>query len=625
MTTMLMFWLSIVWVLFVQRALTVEFFSVDEEERSQRILKDNELPKLKLVYSSRTNISDLMRRDRAARNVSRFTLAPLPRPPLPTNLSCLLSNSSADASPINHKVLLFVDFPFFTLFLNWLAHFTDVCGQQRHSSLEVVCMDERVVSHIAARNLSCSAHSFLLSNESFHNKHLLVWGRRMDIVIHYLQRNTSILLSDLDALWRKDPYVELKQLHTQGYQLIASRGSWPQQFSAQWGATICMGFMYLRPSPFTIHLMNSTRNLMLNTTPDDQQAINTILGTWRVRWSVMPMPLLDSVKVDFGRVPWPPASTATEGAASSSNAVGLFNATGGQEEDYLSVKGVSIALLSHSQFMRNCSRSRSRSRAPMLSNKIRKTIRDLTVAHCHVAPGNAYKKFLSLQTIGLWHTGVPLPLMNETKPVIPNDRIRNSHNNINLRSWVNNTNAIRNLWRNGTAILNYGDREVHLRRGANGKIETVFNRPPPQTFRRPPPPSSLASPQVPSPVGVMQNPHVPSHLRGSDGVPPLPESPATQSATDPDSPSADADPVAAGKGTDGEHPGNQVQNSNRHKNHANNNAREDRHLQQFREQLTRRRNASKRMPRKASPTITTTTKEGKKDRIVDPTMGLLVD
>lgn len=69
----------------------------------------------------------------------------------------------------------------------------------------------------------------------------------MDLLINYLQNGTSIILCDLDALFRADPFPALSQLQTKS-QFIASRGLWPRNLSDRWGATLCMGFIYFKAS-----------------------------------------------------------------------------------------------------------------------------------------------------------------------------------------------------------------------------------------------------------------------------------------------------------------------------------------------------------------------------------------
>lgn len=320
----------------------------------------------------------------AGRNATRFSTVPLTPPSPPTSSSCLLPG-------VDHKILLFVDYQFFTHFLNWLAHFIDVCGSPYLHRLEVICMDQLVVEKIDGdTRVHCSDNSFLLTNETFHLRHQIVWRHRMSVIVQNLQQNISLLLCDLDALWRHDPYPDMRRYIANEHNIIASRGLWPQTLSDRWGATLCMGFIFIRPTHFSMSLMQSVLKLMEETIPDDQQAINTILYRWNISWSQPYLPLLKNPYPDFGYVPF-----------DNSNQ--------------------SIALLPHDFYMRNCSQRKSRAISPLLSHKIRVQIKSVTVAHCVAAPGNSYKKFLHLQYMGMWHGGVPEPLRNETLAVIPQD------------------------------------------------------------------------------------------------------------------------------------------------------------------------------------------------------------
>lgn len=338
----------------------------------------------------------------------------------PSNVSCQIVSSSRNSSMLEvvpHRILVFVDYPFHSLFLNWLAHFTDVCGERRHSSLEVVYMDERVVSHVEASNLSCSKHSFVLPNEAFHGRNLIVWRRRMNITHHFLQQNISVLLSDLDALWRKDPYTDFQRLYDAGHRLIASRGSWPPEQNTKWGATVCMGFILLCPSRFTLMLVNTTYSMMQNRYPDDQQAINVALDSLGIQWPKTPLANQAlSPDTDIGAVSW--VQTRDHEYCGTTCAV-----TGGSRKlnfDLSHYNGT-VALLPHDEYMRNCSASERPSngielsfpRFSLLSHQIRSVIANITIVHCNMAPGNAYRKFQSFKRIGMWHAGVLQPTKSE--------------------------------------------------------------------------------------------------------------------------------------------------------------------------------------------------------------------
>lgn len=430
-----------------------------------------------------------MRLNMANRNfstLSRFNTIPLKPPPPPTERSCLLP------ATMRHKILLFVDHQFFTHFLNWKAHYIDVCGEKHLPRLEIICMDQAVVEKVETEaRMVCSPHSFLLTNETFHFKHQIVWRYRMTIIVRYLQQDVSLLLSDLDALWRNDPYPDFVRYLDQGHSIIASRGLWPQDLSDRWGAALCMGFIFIRSSPVTTKLMQDVLELMQETTPDDQKAINTILFRRNITWSQSFLPLLHNPDPDIGTVVLPKTDTKEASTISSSLLLGPFSPFGSSLRPQhntitttttahdVKTESTTILLLPHNLYMRNCSHHRTRAIAPIISNRIRQRIAQVTVAHCVAAPGNAYKKFLHLQYMGMWHEGVPIPLKNETQPKIPNDSLSRKMG----RARVSNSTAAVLEWRQTVM------KELEAFRARSGSSSS----PPPLLFARAGPAQSSTS------------------------------------------------------------------------------------------------------------------------------------
>lgn len=180
---------------------------------------------------------------------------PLPPNSLLTNDSCLLMDSVTNM-PRNHHILLFVDSKFYPLYYNWHLHFLDVCGAQRLNHLELVCMDSNVALQLADIGMKCSPHSFVMDSKDLYytKKQALVWLKRLEVIIFYLEHGVDLVLSDTDAIWRADPFVDINR-HYNEAQIIASKGSFPHTLHSLWGATVCMGFVFFRASPFTTRFM----------------------------------------------------------------------------------------------------------------------------------------------------------------------------------------------------------------------------------------------------------------------------------------------------------------------------------------------------------------------------------
>lgn len=260
---------------------------------------------------------------------------------------CLLNSTSS----FPFRIVVFVDRSYLKLFKNWLLYFVSVCGTDAIDSspttLEIVCMDLMTPKLILDMDLRCSSFSFVMNNSKSLEQHVIrakVWTNRVVAMQQILQHNkTSILVSDLDALWLHDPFPLINQ-HIGSSLIIASRGLWPETVSAAWGATLCMGLMFLKSSEFTIHLLGEMKAQLMNSKSktaeysdktikkskarrssslvrksvttdganqngkelliDDQYWLNTILQAWKLQWKSVQFPLVmnGSVVVDIGKI-----------------------------------------------------------------------------------------------------------------------------------------------------------------------------------------------------------------------------------------------------------------------------------------------------------------------------------
>lgn len=56
----------------------------------------------------------------------------------------------------------------------------------------------------------------------------------------------DVIMSDSDALWLADPMKDFSLPVVIDSNIVASRGNFPSQIANQWGATMCMGFIFFR-------------------------------------------------------------------------------------------------------------------------------------------------------------------------------------------------------------------------------------------------------------------------------------------------------------------------------------------------------------------------------------------
>ncbi len=99
------------------------------------------------------------------------------------NEKCVLYNS--DGSTRKFKVLVFIDYNFMEMFINWLKFYKLTCTNNL-MSLEVICMDDKCHQHLNVNNLKCSNRSFTLEYEANGDKLWSMWSKRLQIVNDYL-------------------------------------------------------------------------------------------------------------------------------------------------------------------------------------------------------------------------------------------------------------------------------------------------------------------------------------------------------------------------------------------------------------------------------------------------------
>ena len=146
-----------------------------------------------------------------------------------------------------------------------------------------------------------------------------VWESRMRMVLCLLRASYNVTISDTDAVFLSDASPWLT-----GFDLVASRGNFPEWSAERWGASLCLGLARFNPgahvSALTKHLVERTQSLR-----DDQRAVNHVLHEADVAWA----PETSNGKLLF--------ATSTKTAAGSTRLV-------------------TVGLLPHAKFVRDCSR-----------------------------------------------------------------------------------------------------------------------------------------------------------------------------------------------------------------------------------------------------------------------------
>lgn len=248
------------------------------------------------------------------------------------------ANQAARRSTDGSVVLVSASFDYAPVLVNWLAN-VERLGVRNWL---VVCFDKPMRQFLERRG----ATSLVLCQTRALPQHQGIWLARLAILRDLIAKGIAVTLSDLDAIWLKDatPYLHVADV-------VASRGSHPSWASDAWGASLCMGLIRFNPgSEAFVKLF-----LLREGTGDDQCAVNQALKRVNLTWTT-PLPL-----------PYVNSSTTDTGVAAN-------------------CRGLTVALLPHSTFVRICDLERSRG---------------AVVEHC-LTPKTVPSKRDSLRQRGTW-------------------------------------------------------------------------------------------------------------------------------------------------------------------------------------------------------------------------------
>eukprot|EP01064_Diplonema_japonicum_P037413 TRINITY_DN8744_c0_g3_i1.p1 TRINITY_DN8744_c0_g3~~TRINITY_DN8744_c0_g3_i1.p1 ORF type:complete len:429 (+),score=75.41 TRINITY_DN8744_c0_g3_i1:39-1325(+) len=187
-----------------------------------------------------------------------------------------------------------------------------------------------------------------------------IWFARWKLLLRLLNKNVHVLMSDLDALFVRNPMPVLQE-YEKTADIVSQRGSFPEVQSSKWGAALCMGFSYWRATKATQRFTSSV-NQMIETSGDDQIGVNQALDIADVRWEGV----TDAgLKMEFEKARVP-----------------NFGETN---------KGLRVALLPHHTFPRKCDEY---SETNMLTHSF--------VSHCFEPAKQGGAKMKLAQKYNLW-------------------------------------------------------------------------------------------------------------------------------------------------------------------------------------------------------------------------------
>jgi hypothetical protein len=223
-----------------------------------------------------------------------------------------------------------------------------------------------------------------------------------------LDKNIDVLMSDTDAIWLRNPFPSIQHFFSRS-DLISSRASFPEEIARKLGATLCMGFIYIKATNSTRVLWREFYFHMVKTKkPDDQRDFNLLLSNlYQLKYEI-PQPFMA-----VNEIASTDPSKAVVGSARKPTENDDFMVNYGTAR-VLNSFVINVTLLPHYSFRRNChasinsknsfhisNSSNSRNRMSQIHQYEMSLLTESIIAHCL-----AFKKTLDSKngkkSFGLW-------------------------------------------------------------------------------------------------------------------------------------------------------------------------------------------------------------------------------
>lgn len=158
------------------------------------------------------------------------------------------------------KILSFCSADYVPVALNWVGQLEKF----NITNYVIISTDEIAYDKLKSKNVNTELNIGTILKRSGTG-----WKYRFQTTYQHLQ-NQSILHSDLDAVWIKNPL----KLIDKNYDIIASMdsGGWPKLTYDKWGFTMCMGWIYFRSNECVLSVFEEI--LKNEKDFDDQEELN---------------------------------------------------------------------------------------------------------------------------------------------------------------------------------------------------------------------------------------------------------------------------------------------------------------------------------------------------------------
>ncbi|OSQ45271.1 putative nucleotide-diphospho-sugar transferase [Marivita geojedonensis] len=174
--------------------------------------------------------------------------------------------------------------------LAWGLQVKEVTGIKPH----FVCSDEESFRYLKSHRFPCTKYAFVEANFAPEEKNygeihfptekaVFTISLKLEVASEYLKSGYTILYSDVDAIWLKNPLADLKSIDA---DFLFQPGSFPDDAKKLWGFSACTGFFLMRPSPQAAAFADTVRSSFDG---DDQRTLNQVLlNNYHIDWSERP-------------------------------------------------------------------------------------------------------------------------------------------------------------------------------------------------------------------------------------------------------------------------------------------------------------------------------------------------
>lgn len=168
------------------------------------------------------------------------------------------------------KIIVFANHGYLEVLENWLAAMHRIGVE----SYEVICLDEPLYRELQRRKIPSLLRPCAPELGE-------LWVHRIEVISEFLESGCSVIHSDADAVWLKDPRGYLERLP---HDMLFSQGTfWPQDVHAGWGFVLCCGFFMIRSTPDTRRFAQELLQ-RVRVDRDDQVSCNRMLAEAGTVW-----------------------------------------------------------------------------------------------------------------------------------------------------------------------------------------------------------------------------------------------------------------------------------------------------------------------------------------------------